>query len=305
MKLLICCLSILLFNQVQAQDLKSAQLVDEEEAIQNKVIKKKNKSLQEVSESRKVNRFPQPDPLFQKPPGPVQGGTVEVPHPRAAEGLIRINKDGSYQYRTKVKDRSKSSSFKVGMMTPPEIDSGNAAITFKSMYGSRDVGALWFDYEWEPFSSSKNIGIKLGTGFATATGQGFFKKTATGRTQSRSEEKYTLFMVPASVFLNYRFEYSKKQWFVPYVTGGASFFGLGEFRNDNTEPSFAGAGAAGGGGGVLIPLSRLDDHNAFTLSEEYGIADMWLALEYMAMQGLSEDIDFTHQQVNLGIQVDF
>jgi hypothetical protein len=305
MKFLVSCFAIVLFfTQVYAQDLRSGNLVDEEEEIQNQVLKKKNKSIQEVPESRKVDRFPNPDPMFKKPPGPVQGGTLKVEHPRAAEGLIRINKDGSYQYRTKVKDRSKSSSFKIGVMSPPEIDSGNAAINYKSMYGSRDIFALLFDYEWEPFSSTKNIGIKFGTGLATATGQGFFKVSKTGR-GPRSEEKYTLFMVPLSAFLNYRFEYNKKQWFVPYLSAGATFFGMGEFRNDQAEPSFAGAAAAGGGGGVLIPLSRLDDHNAFTLSEEYGIADMWLAVEYIAMQGLSEDIDFTHQQINMGIQVDF
>ncbi|MGZ5280360.1 MAG: hypothetical protein ACXWC9_10475, partial [Pseudobdellovibrionaceae bacterium] len=123
--------------------------------------------------------------------------------------------------------------------------------------------------------------------------------------RTRSEEKYTLFMVPLSAFAVYRFEYVRRQWVVPYVTGGATYYGLMEIRNDNVTPSFAASPAAGGGGGVLLNISRLDSQGAFNLSQEYGIADMWLVVEAMAMQGLSDDIDFTNQTISAGIQVDF
>ena len=55
----------------------------------------------------------------------------------------------------------------------------------------------------------------------------------------------------------------------------------------------------------MLNLSRLDSDSAFTLSQEYGIADMWLVVEALAMQGLSDDIDFTNQSISAGIQVDF
>jgi hypothetical protein len=274
-------------------------------AAQEKVLQRKTVGIEQISEDRNQDRYPTQKPMFKKPPGPVQGGTVRVEHPRAAEGLIRINKDGSYQYRTPLADKSQSSSVKLGMMTPPTIDSGNANITYEKMYGSSNVFALNFDYEWMPFRNFGSLGFRLGTGFATATGDGFFKNENRADGRTRAQEKYTLFMVPASAFLTYRFEYVRRQWVVPYVTGGATYYGLAEIRNDNAAPSFAASPAAGGGGGLLFNITRLDAHSAFNLSQEYGIADMWLAVEAIAMQGLSEDIDFSGQEIRAGIQVDF
>lgn len=279
--------------------------VDEETAVQEKVLKRKTVGVEQITEDRNQDRYPKQKPLFKKPPGPVQGGTVRVEHPRAAEGLIRINKDGTYQYKTQLKDKSQSSSLKMGMMTPPKIDSGNPVITYENMYGSSNVFAVNFDYEWQPFRSFGSLGIRLGTGFSTASGDGFFanQNRADGRT--RAQEKYTLFMVPASLFVTYRFEYVRRQWVVPYITGGGTYYGLAEIRNDNADPSFAAAPAAGGGGGLMFNITRWDATSAFNLSQEYGIADMWLVVEALAMQGLSDEIDFTNQTISAGIQVDF
>jgi hypothetical protein len=284
---------------------KSTGQVEEELATQEKILKRKAQDATEISEDRNQDRYPTQRPVFKKPPGPVQGGSVRVEHPRAAQGLIRINKDGSYQYKTAMKEKSRSSSLKLGMMSPPQIESGNENINFKSMYGSNDVFALNFDYEWQPFRSFGSLGFRLGTGFSTATGDGFFKNQNRLDGRTRSTEKYTLFIVPASVFATYRFEFVRRQWVVPYITGGGTYYGLAEIRNDNKHPSLAAAPAAGGGGGLLLNISRLDSNSAFTLSQEYGIADMWLVVEALAMQGLSDDIDFTNQSISAGIQVDF
>ncbi len=290
-------------KQMTSPAKKSTLDVDQELAEQEAVIKRKQLGVSEIGTDRNLNRYPHPDPTFKKPPGPPQGGTVKVEHPRAAQGLLRINKDGSYQYKTAMKEKSKSSSFKLGMMTPPKVDSGNSNITFESMYGSNNVFALNFDYEWQPFRSFGSLGFRLGTGLSTVTAAGYFKNQ--DAKHLRSEEKYTLFIVPLSAFINYRFEFARRQWIVPYVTGGATYYGLMELRNDNAAPSFAAAPAAGGGGGLMFNVSRLDAQSAFNLSQEYGIADMWLTVEAIAMQGLSNDIDFSNQLISAGIQVDF
>jgi len=282
--------------------------VDEEIRTQERILKKKNQETQ-VSSDRNVDRYPKTEPYFEKPPGPKQGGVQRVEHPDAAKGLIRINKDGSYQYKTKIKEKSQSGAFKVGMMTPPKVQSANsAAITFESMYGSGSIFALEFDYTWQPFRKYGALGLKAGIGFATATADGYFKTARPGpdpASRTRSEETYNLFIVPMSAFLEYRFEYVRRQWAVPYIFGGGIYYGLAEIRNDGKTPDFAGAPAAGGGGGLLISISRMDAAGAFTLSEEYGIADMWLVLEAKAIQGLSKDTDFTNQTASAGIAVDF
>lgn len=279
--------------------------VEEEEALQRKIIERKSRGESRDSSHLVKNRFPETKPLFKLPPGPKNGGTVKMSHPNSNKGLVSISSDGIYQYKTKIKERTQSSSFKVSMMTPPTIDSGNSAITYESMYGNSNIVALKFDYEWEPFSTNRNWGLKMGGGIAMASGQGFFKNESPNRTQSRAEEKYTLYMVPATLMINYRFEYSKRQWLVPYVLGGVEGYGLAEIRSDNRRNNFAWSASAGGGGGLLLPISRIDKQQAFTISEEYGISDMWLSIEGVYMQGLVSEVDFTHQQINVGVQVDF
>jgi len=246
---------------------------------------------------------PESDQPFVKPSGPPQGGILRVPHPGAAKGLSRINADGSYQYRIPQKSKSQSSSLRLGVIAPPNISGAKTTAGTKSFgdfYGSSGIFAVNFDYEWQPFSKFGRVGLVLGTGFATARGNGYFKKDGT-----RAEEVYNLYIVPMSAFLNYRFEYARRQWAVPFVKAGGTYFGMVELRDDNKSPAFAAAPAVGGGGGIHFSITALDKQEAFILDREYGIADMYLTLEAQALQGLSSDIDFSTQMVNLGITVDF
>lgn len=283
----------------------SLSFAEEEEQRQREVMQRKAQDEKEVSSDRNVDRFPVRKPIFTKPQGPTQGGSVRVDHPRAAEGLIRINKDGSYQYRTKVKAKSQSGAFRFGSMTPPRIETSNSQINFKNMYGTSNVYSLEGDYEWQPFRSFGALGLRLGMGVASVQANGFFSNPNRTDARTRSEESYTMYMVPVSAFIQYRFEFARRQWVVPFINGGGTYYGLAEVRNDGSQPQMAGAAAVGGGGGVLLSISRLDPAGAFTLSEEYGIADMWLIIEGRSLQGLSQDIDFTNQFVSAGIAVDF
>lgn len=236
-------------------------------------------------------------PQFIKPPGPKQGGVLKVPHPNATKGLLKIKKDGSYQYKVNLRPKNQSSSLRVGFMTPPKIDAGSRS--YKDFYGENNLNALNFEYEWQPFQDFGRLGLNLGTGLANAKGSGYFK-----RDSARSEEGYSLYIIPLSAFLTYRFEYMRRQWVVPYINGGGSLYGLVELRDDNKKSTALGS-AAGGGGGLLFSISALDQQAAFILDREYGIADLYFTLEARAMQGASKEIDFTHQSINGGITVDF
>lgn len=246
-------------------------------------------------------------PQFVKPEGPTKGGAMRVPHPNAAKGLIRINADGSYQYKTALRPKNKSASLRLGVMTPPKISGANSGVgtlTYKTMYGEGNIPTLLFDYEWQPFTSMGKLGFVLGTGIATARGNGYFK-TSRGSDGALAQEVYTLYILPLSVLLQYRFEYARRQKIVPFVFGGATTYGLIEARDDGKATNFAGAATAGGGGGLLFSVTAWDKRNAFTLSEEYGISDMYFVLEGRAMQGLNSNIDFTNQALNFGVTVDF
>lgn len=235
---------------------------------------------------------------FEKPPAPPRGGTVKVPHPDAAKGLIRINKDGSYQYKTAERTKKRSGTFRIGLMNPPEIE-GNGLVTYDSMYGTDDIFSIFYDYEWQVPTKYGLIGASLGVGFGTVTGSGRFEAGG------EAKEKYNLYMLPVSAFANYRFEFARRQLIVPYITAGATNYTLIEYRNDGDDTTYAFAQAIGGGGGLLISISRMDPRGAFVLGEEYGIADMWLTLDARVMQGLNSDLDFTSTILSLGMTVDF
>lgn len=255
-----------------------------------------------VKQTPLENRLATPQYSQKQNPVPKSGGVRMEPHPQAGKGLIRINKDGSYQYRVKLKKKSASGSFRFATMTPPAISSSDGSITYESMYGKKNLNGLLFDYEWQPFRGFGSLGLKFETGFSMASAKGYLGAPPSS---TRSEEEYTLFMVPLSAMVVYRFEYARRQWFVPYVFGGASYFGLIEIRDDNDPAKFGGAPAALAGGGIMISLTAWNTQSAFALSEEYGIADMWFSIEGRAIQGLNETVDVTSQALLAGITVDF
>jgi hypothetical protein len=248
-----------------------------------------------------------PVPIFEKPKAPPKGGKVRMPHPNAGKGLLRINKDGSYQYKTTLRSKSQSASLRLGQMTPPKIVGSNSSagvLSYESMYGNKNIFGLSFEYEWQPFTRFGRVGFIFGTGVSSARANGYFKNArASGSTQA--EEVYTLYMIPASAFITYRFEYARRQWVVPYIKAGGTLYGLIESRDDGKTPTFAQSTAAGGGGGILVSLTALDSEGAFIMDRQYGIADMYLSVEAIAMQGLRSDIDFTTQSILAGITVDF
>lgn len=237
---------------------------------------------------------------FVKPVGPKKGGVLVVPHPNSPKGLIRINKDNTYQYKTPKVMKSQSISVKIGPGTPPKIQGPEGSnITYESMYGSGTYTTMNIDYEWQAFKQFGSLGFQAGSGFAIMQGS--------GRLQSGGPalEKFTLVAIPASAFVIYRLEFSRRQWFVPYLLGGGTVFGLVERRDDGKKTSLAAAPAAGGAIGAHIALTGIDDNSAFTLSNDYGIADLWFTLEGRFLQGLRSDVDFTTAQVTGGVTMDF
>lgn len=244
---------------------------------------------------------PAPSSGFVKPPGPKAGGVRVVPHPNAPKGLLRINRDNTYQYKTPRITKSQAVSVKIGPGTPPKIQGPEGTdLTYESMYGSGTYTAMNIDYEWQAFKNFGSLGFQAGSGFAIMQGKGKLKLTG-----GDAMEKFTMFALPASAFVIYRLEFSRKQWFVPYVLGGGTIFGLIERRDDGKRTSFAMAPTAGGAIGAHFALSGIDDRSGFILAEDYGIADLWFTLEGRFLQGLRSDVDFTTAQITGGVTMDF
>lgn len=235
---------------------------------------------------------------FQKPKGPPQGGTLEATHPNAAKGLLRIEKDGTYVYRTKIPEKTRSSSMRVGYLTTPLIRNAQG-VSFGDIYGADGLLGLVGEYEWQPFRRFGALGFRIGSGLVVARGNGRFADGVV------AEEIYNLVVLPLSAEISYRFEYVRRQWAVPFVTGGAVGYGMVEFRDDGKAPTMAFSPAVIAGGGVHFNISRWDPQGAFVLAQDYAIADLWLTLEGKVIQGLDQSLDMTNQTVSAGFTVDF
>jgi hypothetical protein len=227
-----------------------------------------------------------------------------IKHPDAAKGLIRINKDGSYQYRVPKGEKTKSASLQFASLSAPSISTSNEhftePLTFSGMYGT-SPWAIMFNYEWQ-LRKFGTWGLQLGSGLGIFTGKG---RLVSAGHDLESEEKFTLFLVPMTAYLVYRFEYSSKQWLIPYVMAGGVYYGMIEKREDKNNLNYGGAPAAGGGGGIHVSITRFDPQTGFILDREYGISDMWFTLEAKALQGLKSDLDFTSTVISSGVTVDF
>lgn len=246
-------------------------------------------------------------PVTARPPyrkgQPVEKGVKLIKHPDAKKGLMRIEADGTYVYKVKTTPKDKSGIVRFGFMNPPNIVSADGTTDFKGMYTSEDLFTLMIDYEWQPFSKYGKFGVQTGLGFATATGNGrFLVPDAAGSVEAL--ETYNFFIVPLNLGLIYRLEFFKSQWLVPYLSGGGSYIGVVELRDDG-KSNFTGTPAAYGAGGLMFNITAFDKEMAFNLDSEYGVGNLWLVAEYRFQKAFSEELDFTGGIMSLGISADF
>jgi hypothetical protein len=223
---------------------------------------------------------------------------IMQPHPDSAKGLIRINKDGSYLYKTKYKDRTQANSFR-GASFPKLGVTASEGFDFDQMYGSSSTLGFLAQFDVYPSKSWKSLGIGVELGVASRKASGFLGGSV------RARENYNLYFVPVSLLASLRMDFSERQMFVPFLLGGATYWGLYERRDDGRESTLTGSGSLVGGGGLLIAVTRWDYQTGAHLQREFGIADMWLVLEARAYQGLKKDLDMTGSTFGAGVVVDY
>ncbi|MCB0369897.1 MAG: hypothetical protein KDD45_10795, partial [Bdellovibrionales bacterium] len=232
-----------------------------------------------------------------------------VKHPNAAKGLYLIDQNtGKYYYKIKKKShKNQATSIRVGSMDPPNIIAGSDGnqFSFIDMYGDASLPYLLLDYEWQPFTSFGKLGVVMGLGFFTATAKGMYADTVVAQKYGRAPESYTFIGLPLSAGGIYRLEFGRRQWVVPFVNGGLSYYALAEIRDDGKKTTVVGTPAAYGGGGVMLNITAWDRDIAFTMDNEYDIANMWLTAEYRYVQSLNEDLDVSASIINVGISVDY
>ncbi|MBC7741886.1 MAG: hypothetical protein H7061_06800 [Bdellovibrionaceae bacterium] len=246
-------------------------------------------------------------PFLKADPKPA---TKKALHPAArAEGLIRISKDGTYIYDLKQPLKKQSGHIRVGQAEAPDISiaitpkNGGATKTYKfdQFYESSSNLLIGYDYEWFPWIAKGKTGVQAGVSFMMAQGHGRLAADP----DIPSEESFSFFTVPLTLGGVYRFEYKDKQIVAPYVTGGATYLLLAEKREDQSKVHFAGGFGGYGAAGLLFNLSFLDDDSGYTLDSQYGISNLWLSLEYKAIEVQASAFNFSTQYLNAGLSFDF
>lgn len=218
----------------------------------------------------------------------------------AAKGLVKIDKDGSYIYRTEVGKKNQSVAVRISSGQTPAIASADGRSSFANMYGSSNVNGLLVDYEWQPVTAYGKLGVQLGGGITLSKGNGRFLNDGT-----EAKEEYSFVTFPMSLGGIYRLEYFEKQWIAPYVGGGLSYIGMLEYRDDDSSPKLVGTTGAYGSAGLMLSLTAFDRQVAYDLFSEYNVAALWVVLEFRRQQSLSADLDVSSNIINAGIAVDY
>ena len=231
--------------------------------------------------------------------------TKKAKHAGAAQGLIRIDKNGHYIYKTDVSNTHQSGHLKFGAPGNPEItteivDTGYQ-ITFDDVYPDASAFALEFDYEYYLLKRGGKIGAHLGVGMQVAQGKG----RLVSNPNQESFESFTFFTLPVNLGLVYRFEYTDRQVFVPYVVGGGTMIVLAEKREDRSKiNAIAGFGFFTVAGG-LLNLTAFDRDMASELSAEYDIKNLWLSAEFKYINVTNDAFTYDSGYAQAGFGFDF
>jgi hypothetical protein len=198
------------------------------------------------------------------------------------------------RYKIDPRPATKKAAFlRFGTVGPYDLASDNS--NYKDVYTDSSSFVIYAEYERVLGHLMGNWSVKFGTGVTTESGSGqFLVPDSQGRLP---REKYNLFVLPNTVLMSYKLRFSDNQWVVPYVEGGGGYFTFVEYRNDGDSTSYGGAFVTAVTGGLLLNLNLLDDITAGSLYEDYGIANMWLDLQFRQNIGLDDKKDFTSNMI--------
>ncbi len=172
------------------------------------------------------------------------------------DGLFKIKKDGSWLYKTKKSPQRFAGSLRIGSISSPILanTSTGTPINFSEIYPDSNGIAFLFDIEWHLLKFFGQVGLKVGSGFFTTSGNGVFVNPPQGSRQAnpprelqtnegntRAQEIFTFYMFPNNVSIVYRGKWWSKQPIIPFAETGVDYYGFLETRDDLTSPSLGGS----------------------------------------------------------------
>ena len=224
--------------------------------------------------------------------------------------LINISQTGVHQYSITNSPITGSVSLRAGLLPPPSLDIEETGKTYEGVYGESPKIMLLINYEWKILKNVGDFSLSPELGFSWATGTGQFEAGSPNCQQGlpcerTPKEKYFLLVVPVHLGVTYRLRYWQRQAFVPFATGGGSYFGLLEIRDDFGSFGIAATPAIYFGGGIQFLLNSLSTKAVNTLDREFGINHLYIVAEARQYIGFSQNLNFSGFVISGGIRVDF
>ncbi len=226
------------------------------------------------------------------------------------EGLFKINKDGSWLYKTQKSPQRFGGSLRISSVSSPVLinTSTGTSVRFSDIYSKNSAMVFLFDIEWHVFKFFGDIGLKVGSGFFTKSGNGIFINPPPGAKQqdrTRALEVFTFYMFPNNISAIYRGKWWDKQPIIPFAEAGIDYYGFIETRDDILTPKFGGALATHFAGGIALSLDWLDSESINILDSEHGVNHISLMLEYRVIVGLNSQKDISDNIFSGGIYLEF
>ena len=159
-----------------------------------------------------------------------------------------------------------------------------------------------FDWEWQ-LKFLGRFTFKVGSGFYHARGNGRFKTSQAG--DRKPLEDFSLFMLPNSASLVYKFQFWNNQFLIPYVDAGVDAFALMEFQEGTSIPKLGGSFGAHFSGGLAWNIGFLDRWSLLELDRDHGINSIYLTGEYRTYVHISGPYDFSGTFISGGFAADF
>ena len=227
---------------------------------------------------------------------------IRMPHPRAEQGLTRIQTDKKHIYEVLPKESKRSTSVKFGIYSPNDLENpDNTAVSFTDIYEDREAPIVLVDMEWILSNKLGRSLFQVGTGVYTASGKGRFKETPT----RQARERFTFVTIPITANYVYQARYWPGQWILPYGGGGLGVMSFAELRDDDKGPKFGGAGIAQGFAGAAVSISSISREVRLQMAQDYGINNVWFAVEYRLFAALSDKFDFSGDVISAGFNVEY
>lgn len=198
-------------------------------------------------------------------------------------------------YKRVVSEQTKSLSFQIVSLEFSDFISGTTQ--FETIYGTAD--GILFDYEWQKPTSVAKFGFTFSPGILFASGKGRFADN------SEAREKYNLYVVPLVGKLRINFEYSDRQYVVPYIEAGAGVYGIMERRDDGDDSTSAYTPIFTAAGGFHFLLDWMNEDAISKLDNNYGVNHIWLNVSYHLVSATESDFDLSNNQLQFGLKFDY